>query len=201
MDDMQKNDIISALADGQLQGRAFDEAVALVADDRESREAWHRYHLIGDVLRSGEHAAGTLPSAFMGKLQMRLSQEPVLTALESQPVSSIAVMPIPVSPAANDSSFRWKLVACFASVTAVAVIGWSMVAGPQVGTGAGAQLASAPASALPVTASVVGTSGGVMLRDPKLDEFMAAHRQLGGASALQMPAGFLRNATYEGSGR
>jgi sigma-E factor negative regulatory protein RseA len=30
---------------------------------------------------------------------------------------------------------------------------------------------------------------------------MAAHRQFGGASALQMPAGFLRNATFEGPAR
>jgi len=36
-----------------------------------------------------------------------------------------------------------------------------------------------------------------MLRDPQLEELMAAHRQYGGVSALQMPAGFLRNATYE----
>jgi sigma-E factor negative regulatory protein RseA len=38
-----------------------------------------------------------------------------------------------------------------------------------------------------------------MIRDPRLDEMLAAHRQLGGgASALQTPAGFLRNATFEG---
>jgi sigma-E factor negative regulatory protein RseA len=30
---------------------------------------------------------------------------------------------------------------------------------------------------------------------------MAAHRQFGSANALQTPAGFLRNATFEGSGR
>jgi hypothetical protein len=41
-----------------------------------------------------------------------------------------------------------------------------------------------------------------MIRDPRLDEFMAAHRQLAGASGLQMPAaGFLRNAAFEGSSR
>jgi sigma-E factor negative regulatory protein RseA len=37
----------------------------------------------------------------------------------------------------------------------------------------------------------------VMLRDPQLDAFLAAHRQFGGASALQTPAGFLRNANFE----
>ena len=43
--------------------------------------------------------------------------------------------------------------------------------------------------------------GAVMIRDPRLDEFLAAHRQLGGVSALQMPAGFVRAATVEAPGR
>ena len=41
----------------------------------------------------------------------------------------------------------------------------------------------------------------VMIRDPRIDELMAAHKQFGGTSALQMPAGFLRNATFEGPAR
>jgi sigma-E factor negative regulatory protein RseA len=36
-----------------------------------------------------------------------------------------------------------------------------------------------------------------MIRDPQLDAMLAAHKQFGGASALQMPAGFLRNATFQ----
>jgi sigma-E factor negative regulatory protein RseA len=30
-----------------------------------------------------------------------------------------------------------------------------------------------------------------------LDQLLAAHQQFGGTSALQMPAGFVRNATFE----
>jgi sigma-E factor negative regulatory protein RseA len=40
-----------------------------------------------------------------------------------------------------------------------------------------------------------------MIRDPRLDALLAAHRQFGGTSALQMPSGFLRNATFEESSR
>jgi sigma-E factor negative regulatory protein RseA len=192
MDEMEKQEIISALADGQLQGAAFEEGVALAVSDVEAREAWHTYHLIGDVLRSGEHAAVTMPTAFMSRLQVRLRQEKELTLVES---------PAPVrtahsEPAANDSSFRWKLVAGFASVAAVAAIGWSLVIGPGGAVNTQPQLAAIPPGAV-----LAGTERGVMLRDPKLDEFLAAHRQLGGASALQMPAGFLRNATFEGASR
>jgi sigma-E factor negative regulatory protein RseA len=44
-------------------------------------------------------------------------------------------------------------------------------------------------------------AAGVILRDPQLDAFLQAHRDAGGPSALQMPAGFLRNATFEGPAR
>jgi len=42
-----------------------------------------------------------------------------------------------------------------------------------------------------------GAGQPVMLRDPRLDELLQAHKQFGSTSALQMPAGFLRNATFE----
>jgi len=50
-----------------------------------------------------------------------------------------------------------------------------------------------------VSSSMVLASGEprVMLRDARLDALLAAHKQFGGASALQVPAGFLRNATFE----
>jgi sigma-E factor negative regulatory protein RseA len=41
----------------------------------------------------------------------------------------------------------------------------------------------------------------VMLRDPQLDELLAAHRATTGAWALGGAGGFLRNATYEGADR
>jgi sigma-E factor negative regulatory protein RseA len=41
----------------------------------------------------------------------------------------------------------------------------------------------------------------VMLRDPELDQLLAAHRQAAGVSAFGNTAGFLRAATFEGSAR
>ena len=37
--------------------------------------------------------------------------------------------------------------------------------------------------------------------DEVLEALLAEHRQHGGMSALQMPSGFIRNATYEAAGR
>ena len=65
---MDQQEVISALMDGQLRGKAFAEAVEAVAGDPVARQAWHTYHLIGDVLRSGQPAAATAPDLFMARL-------------------------------------------------------------------------------------------------------------------------------------
>jgi sigma-E factor negative regulatory protein RseA len=190
MDKMQTQEMISALADGQLQGEAFARGVELAAGDAVARETWHTYHLIGDVLRSGECAPGATPAAFLSRLQSRLQQE------QRVPDSAAGGPAVPAQrvaqPAANDGSFRWKLVAGFASLAAMAAVGWT-VTGGFLAKPEQAQLAGVPAGAV-----LAEGERGVMIRDARLDEFMAAHRQLGGASALQNPAGFLRNATFEG---
>jgi sigma-E factor negative regulatory protein RseA len=201
---MEMQEMISALADGQLRGDALDRVIQTVATDAQARTAWHTYHLIGDVLRSGNLATGTPPAAFLAGFQVRLEREQG-SPLEDMPSVVPAQLPVHASvqvdrvpaEAANDGSFRWKLVAGFASVAAVAAIGWTTVGEtlrPQQ-----AQLASA---APPAAVAVAAERPQVMLRDPRLDELLAAHRQLGGsASALQSPAGFLRNATFEGPAR
>lgn len=191
MDTMRTEEMISALADGQLAGDAFARGVELAAADPVARQAWDAYHLIGDVLRSGERAACVLPAEFMDGLRMRLQQEQV--AAPGAPAATVTVSSRePAQAAANDASFRWKLVAGFASVAAIAAIAWTAVGAPAAKPEQ-AQLANVPSGTV-----LAETQRGVMIRDARLDEFLAAHRQLGGASALQMPAGFLRNATFEG---
>lgn len=203
MDKMQMHEMISALADGQLRGEALDSVIQTVATDTQARNAWHTYHLIGDVLRSGSLATGTPPAAFLAGFQVRLEREQARDRLQDAATNAPAETPsqpahavrAPVE-AANDGSFRWKMVAGFASVAAVAAIGWTAVGDvmrPQQ-----AQMASAP----PKAAVAAVEAPAVMIRDPQLDEMLAAHRQFGGgASALQSPAGFLRNATFEGPAR
>lgn len=195
MEQMQTQELISALADGQLQGEAFARGVEAVTRDPAAREAWHTYHLIGDVLRSGELAAGTLPTAFLSRLQLRLHQEPGLAAPTAPAHAPRLSAPTQPQQAANDASFRWKLMAAVASVAAMAAVGW-IAAGGTAAKPEQAQLAAAPAGP-----ALSPAAPGVMIRDPRLDEFLAAHRQLAGASALQTPAGFLRNAAFEGSSR
>ena len=179
----ERQELISALADGQLEGEALAQALRTACADDDARAAWQAYHLIGDVLRSAELAAGTPPGRFLDRLQQQLRAEPPLAPA------------IAVRPAANDASFRWKLAAGFASVAAFAAIGWN-VAG--VATPAQPQLAQAAIANAPL--AVASSDRGAMLRDPHLDRLLAAHRQLGSATALQAPGGYL-NATFEGPAR
>lgn len=198
MENMQTQELISALADGQLQGKAFARGVELATSDPAARAAWQTYHLIGDVLRSGELAVGSMRPDFVERLQRRLQDEQIPAAALA--VSQAAAPDVRREPA-NDASFRWKLVAGLASVAAVGAMAWSLVGGLP-GQPAAGRLATAPAPvAAPAGTVLTSSQGGVMIRSPQLDELLNAHRQLGGATALQMSGGFVRNATFEGASR
>ncbi|CAN5566688.1 sigma-E factor negative regulatory protein [soil metagenome] len=44
-------------------------------------------------------------------------------------------------------------------------------------------------------------ANGQLIRDARLDQYLAAHKQFGGSTALGVPSGFLRSATSEGRDR
>lgn len=211
MTELTKKEQLSALMDGELTDEQWDAAWAATADD-ESLLSWHAYHLVGDVLRSNELASATSGSVLLGALRERLSQEPVLQPVaivdDLQKAAVVSIQPR-VQEAANASVFRWKLAAGFASLAAVAAVGWSVLLTAPSSPPGGAQLASvAPSAAQPASASgnliaVAGVNNPaqVMIRDPRLDELMAAHRQFGATNTLQMPAGYLRNATFDSPSR
>lgn len=196
-EDLNQREQLSALMDGELQGEEWLQALQS-AEQGEGRVIWQAYHVVGDVLRSPELAAGALSSsAFLAHFNERLAREPAPTAI--QPLSETvtkkdASVGLEHPQAANASVFRWKMLAGFASLAVVASVGWNswdrLVPGDaQTGT----QLAVSAPAVSPVAAAVPP----VMIRDPRLDELLAAHRQFGSTSALQMPAGFLRNATFD----
>lgn len=199
----EKRALASALVDGQLHGDAFASTVEWLGETDEGQQTWDTYHVLGEVMRTGDAGVPTRDADFMQRFRHQLQQEPrPVATLQVTPASTQAV-PLPAvdglkpvaDPAANDSRFRWKMVAGFASLAMVSVLGWQAVGSwntpgtaPQM-----AQVAPGPelASAEPQ----------IMLRDPQLDALLAAHRQFGGTSALQMPAGFLRNATFDEASR
>lgn len=214
---------VSALADGQLQGEEFARTVDGLCVDDDLQTTWRTYHVVGEVLRAGRQPACTDSSQFLARFQARLAAEPVQPLPKAMPVVQPEAVPMVRAPAANEPVFRWKLVAGVASLTAAAAIGWNWVGNGVAVPTPGAQLASqqvvpmqpsaegsvltamqqsASSANAGVTRVLVGNSAGapqVMLRDPRLDQLLEAHRQAAGGA--QMPSGFLRNATFESSSR
>lgn len=207
-DDAMMREHLSALADGELRGEEFVRTMAY-AGTHEGQASWRLYHLIGDAMRSSEAVRAADP-ALLERLREQLALEPRPGGATAATVLAQVAPPAgdaarAQDAAANASVFRWKLAAGFASLAAVAALGWNAYVGlggeaaPQ-----GAQLAAAQPAAL--APALVAANGGpegpqIMIRDPRLDELLAAHKQFGSTSALQMPAGFLRNATFEAPAR
>lgn len=190
------DELVSALVDGELDGHESAQAIAWLQERADAQANWHAYHLVGDLMRAGGAAAvGANDPAFLTKLRQRLEGEPQIRWLEGfvelAPAASrrnAAGDNRDTDRSANDAGTRWKLAAGFASLSAIAVAAWLLGAG-------GREPAGAPQLAR-VDAPVSAQQEQVMIRDPRLDQLLAAHRQSAGVSALQMPAGFLRDATY-----
>jgi sigma-E factor negative regulatory protein RseA len=196
----RRAEVLSALSDGEASSADFDALLAHPVADDDARSDWRCYQVIGEVLRAtARPVSGRSPTVFVAEIRRQLDLEAVPSPFVQKPEQ--------VRPggeaAANDGLFRWKLVAGLASVVAVAAVTWGLSGLATVTDGSGVQLASgqAPAPNLPgpveAQPMMVDTAQGLVIRDAHLEELLAEHRQYGGASALQMPAGFLRNATFD----
>lgn len=201
-------EMLSALADGALE--QGDLALLLDAKTRpfsafghESAdgghggdsllECWSTYHLIGEALRTPGQAAEPADAAFLARFRQAAqgvaTQETPLRKQLPSPVLHAA----PLVEAANDPVFRWKLVAGFASLTAVFAVAWQMA-------GLGVPGLQATQDGLlaqkPQPSVLVATQTGMALQGSRMEELLAAHRRNGGSSAVQMPGPFLRNAAF-----
>ena len=203
MDDQRHDDmeLVSALADGELDGDDFRRALAFLESSDEAMNAWHAYHVAGDVLRCADMAVSAGGLAFAARVRAGLEGTQVAGASAPrvwQPAPTAQVMAAPA--ASNDPTTRWKALAGVACLVALASLAWHV--DPDADSGRAAQLAlGAPSVAASSAAVAAAAEPGVMVRDARLDELMAAHKQLGGSTALQAPSGFLRNATFEGQAR
>jgi sigma-E factor negative regulatory protein RseA len=210
---------LSALVDGELP--LFQVSDCLSRIDEPTSQRWAAYQLISESLRSG--AAGALPedAALTQSIMAACARESAVVI--SQPDLNQAppapeglhllkppmeeTSPSAVEHSANDPVFRWRWWAGAAAglaAVSVALNVWQFQASPSVSVASASLTPSAP-TAQPLQPTVVeaqvtvvaGQPPQTMLRDPRLDELLQAHRQAGATSALQSPAGFLRNATFQ----
>jgi len=180
-DDEQRGLWLSACADGEAQ--ALDPACRLWRDDAAARQTWHRYHLIGDVMRSADLAhTPARDAALMAGLRRRLAVEPVVLAPAALPAPRAAAAPRPAwrLPAAIAASF-----VLVAGAFTVARLGPVPVGG-ELADGSGAAAVVAHADTRP------GSEGGALITDPRLDEFLRAHQAMGGGMQAAAPGSSLR---------
>lgn len=195
---------LSAWMDGELPGLDHVDAAADFLDSDEARADWHAYHVMRDVLRGGD----STPTAhgdqeFLARLNVRLALEPKarITALPLKKVARFNLADFAQRTSANAGIFgKIRAFGAVCSVLLAVLVGalwspWSV--GPETSMVGATVSNPSVAVMIPEDLSEVDPNG--MIRDPSLDQLLNAHRQMGGHSALQKPAGFLRNATFEGA--
>ncbi|HEX6705380.1 MAG TPA: sigma-E factor negative regulatory protein [Albitalea sp.] len=208
---------LSALTDGEIDSAVAAAVCAAWRDDPRARSSWHAYQLIGDVLRSDDLAcAARHDAAFLAALRQRLADEPTVLAPEP-PIEQPSPAATPgVRVAANAGrNGRWAwmapsavaagfvLVAGAVMVTRGPLTGGGQPDGTVVASGNGVAPGGAPTLVPTDTVFVPRAVGGngKLIRDARLERYLAAHQQFAGTSALGVPSGFLRNAVAEAPNR
>jgi sigma-E factor negative regulatory protein RseA len=165
---------ISVLMDGELSSHEVDAVVALAKSDS-GMANWTVFQMIGDTLRSEElsHAGST--GDFLARFSSRLEDEPhVLVPAVAQ--SAGMRQRLLVRP-----SWVRRVMPGTAIAAAVAAVSWVVVPqlrGPvDLGTpDAVVARADQPATAKPGNIVTVAAESAPMIRDPRLDEYLRAHR-------------------------
>lgn len=179
---------ISALADGEgLPADCARGLAAWAAGDAAARDRWHSYHLIGDVLRSGELASPPgHDQQFLAALQLRLAAEPApAVVLSAEPA------PVAVLRARAPSRARWVWPVGLA--TGVMALGTALVVQRGAGTGAATEqrlAAAAPVAAGAadaVAAAAPANAGADLLREAQFDRYLRAHRDYTAAQPVSLP--------------
>jgi sigma-E factor negative regulatory protein RseA len=124
---------ISALMDGELEGSAADEALALLGRDGEAADTWRLYHLMSDAM----HEQPLLSATFSRRMSERLAGEPTVIAPGRLPGRT------PVQ--------RFAYAAA-ASIAAVALVAWLAFA-PQRPADVAIAKVQPPAVSLPAQAN------------------------------------------------
>ncbi|MFK0379200.1 sigma-E factor negative regulatory protein [Pandoraea sp. NPDC090278] len=205
---------ISALMDGEFDP---DELAALLDEaDTSGRPLWDDYHLIGDALRSDELTLPRSESAFMASFAARLEAEPHLLApaalADAQATAAGAKAAGSRITRINPFLRVRRVLPTAAAAAAVAALSWVVVprlqdhpaggAQPQVlaqtaaPAASGSSLTRVALSQQPQAAVAANGAGApndvIVLRDARLDQYLAAHQQYAPAPIGQSVSPYMR---------
>lgn len=206
---------LSALADGELAADEVPAACVEWREDAAARSRWHAYQLIGDVLRSDDLASTARHDAdFLATLRRRLEAEPVVLApatLGAVPSADPlpAVAPLPIAAAGGASRRRrWLVPSAVAATFAAVVVGGAMMPSTSPTTGSVDVVAGPSPRAIPVATDPnavpdmpVITANGRLIRDARIDRYLAAHQQWSGGAVIGGHAAYLRQVSADAATR
>jgi sigma-E factor negative regulatory protein RseA len=156
------NDRISALMDGELQGKGADEVIDSLERDGQAAETWRLYHLMSDAI----HEQPLLSEGFTRRLGERLAAEPTVIAPGRLPGRTPA------------QRFAY---AAAASIAAVALVGWLALTPPRP---AEPPLAKVQPAAAPATTTVSLPA--------QANDYLLAHQGFSPRVSLQGMAPYVR---------
>ena len=190
---------LSALLDGELQGGPVERICSEWRADARSRDTWHSYALIGDVLRCEDLAHSCASDEqFLRDFRKRMASEPVILAPRSVQHS--------VDGSSGDGELPTVRPRGVWAWPAALAAGFVIVVGAVVGVPVGnsadslmavsrAEEAVPPSDVYPAGMELV--FDGQVIRDPRLDRYLLAHKQFAGTSVLGPTSGLLRHAAVE----
>lgn len=199
---------LSALMDGEVDASAADQSCRQWREIEGVRASWHSYHLIGDVLRSSELASSApRDEVFLAAFRQRMAQEPVVFAPSAAVPGEITEQPAARRSWAAPAAVAAGFVLVAGVLVVVQMSGGLWGRDTQVDTGVveaaladGVRVVGVAASGGAAEPAAVVLNG-QLIRDVRLDEYLAAHKKFGGSSVPGGPSGFLRNAAADGSAR
>jgi sigma-E factor negative regulatory protein RseA len=170
------NERLSALMDDELGTPEVEGCLARLDSDRELRETWGVYHLIGDALRGD--AGRALPPSF----SERLAAEPTVLA------PGRAARPAPRTV--------WYALSAAASVAGVALVGWMAL--PLFEPPARLATAEPP----PVIASAETKPAAVPAAAARdVNDYLLAHQRFSPSSAMGGIAAYVRTVSEDREAR
>ena len=165
---------ISALIDGELDGREAQQQFQRLKQDRELEHCWATFHLIGDAMRGERY----LSQGFGERLTLRLAGEP--TVLAPRPVASRRFVAYALSAAA--------------SLSAVALVGWMAFLNNPLAPQPDLVQAS---NTTPPTALVPAPSAQLasVSSEGRMNEYLIAHQEFSPSTEIQGLARYIRGVS------
>jgi sigma-E factor negative regulatory protein RseA len=164
-------DKISELMDGELDENQARRQVARVSQDAAMREAWEKFHLIGDIMRGESPLSGGFGRGFTELL----SREPTVLAPQRRAVSRMLTYVLPAA----------------ASAAAIAVVAWiAFFTNPVAPV---APIAKAPASVPATEAPSIELAS--VPSEGTMNEYLIAHQEFSPSTEIQGVAPYIRSVS------